>query len=182
MSLADNQSAMIEVLKQRLAGVVQEVRPHRGQFESLKEIQKIATRSPCVLVSYRGFKNVAELVKPQADVQWVVYVVAQERAGLDRTTIVSKVAESITNILMRQRWGLDCSHPMAISARNITTGDIDNAGLSLWAIAFDQNMEIENQGDNTAYIQLLEIFAQHEQAEGAPVASDLIHLEQEPQP
>lgn len=178
MSLADKQHTIIEVLKQRLSGVVQDVRPHRGQFKNLKEIKKIATCSPCVLVSYLSIKAPQEFTQPHADVRWVIYIVTEERFNLDRTTLASQITESLIHVLMRQDWGLDCNAPVNLTARNITTTDIDNEGMSLWAIAFDQNMPIETQGPNTAYTQLLEIVGEHKQAEGAPVARDHIAIEQ----
>lgn len=179
MSFYHVQQEIVSQLQQEFDGVLKTVEPHRGQFDSLSEIRKLASRSPTLLVSYRGFKNPVEMESGYltAEVPWLLYLLAEDRSKLKRDKACGTIAESVCQYLQRQTWGLDAAIPEGIISRNITNGEIDKAGLCLWSIAWQQNMTVQTSA-TTAIEKLREIFGEHEQAQ-APKARDLTTITQD---
>lgn len=178
MTLDTVQAAIVTVLQTRLAGAAAAVQEHRGQFDSLDEIKRLAIKNPAVLVSLRGFRNPMLLDADQvhATVQCVVYVLTADKAQLPRGRSATVLASAITAVLDDQRWGIEAGAPEDVVGRNITNNEIDKAGVCLWSIAWLQALPIAEPVSAT-YEQLSEIFGTH--VLGAEDrATDLIPVEQ----
>lgn len=147
MTLQTVRTALIDsVVAPAVAGAVQQVRAHRGQFRSLEEIKKIAVRNTAVLVAYRGFQNV-ERHHDQfiADVVWVAYSIAQDLSVKnDRNKTAGLIAEVLAGVISREAGNLSNAQedPKRLSAKNVSTLAIDKMGLSIWEVTWTQSMTI----------------------------------------
>lgn len=178
MTLTDMQAAIVETLETALAGAAATVQMHRGQFENLDEIRRLAVKNPAVLVSLRGFRHPERLaeIEVNATVQWVVYVLTADRPQLPRFISGTLLTAVVVSHLDDQRWGADTGAPEDIVARNITTTEIDKAGVCLWSVAWLQAGPITDTVAMT-YGRLNEIFGTHELG-NADQATDLITIAQ----
>ena len=163
MTLDGLQTAIVAGLDAMLDGAAAAVQGHRGQFESLDEIKRLAVKNPAVLVALRGFRNPMQLDLNElhATVQCVVYVLTADRPQLPRGTSAQVLVSIIAAALDDQRWGIDAGAPEDIVGRNITTNDIDKAGVCLWSIAWLQTAPIA-EPLAVSYGLLNEIFGTHE--------------------
>lgn len=178
MTLDGVQAAIVTRLETELAGAAASVQGHRGQFDSLDEIRRLAIKNPAVLVSCRGFRNPMMLAVDElhATVQWVVYVLTTDRPQLSRGQSAAVLVSAITAVLDDQRWGVDAGAPEDVVGRNITTNEIDKAGICLWSIAWLQAVPIAEPVAIT-YDRLTEIFGAHVLGT-EDQATDLITIEQ----
>lgn len=178
MTLDGMQAAIVATLESELAGAAANVQEHRGQFDSMDEIRRLATKNPAVLVSCRGFRNpmMLEADELHATVQWVVYVLTTDRPQLPRGRSGAVLASTVAALLDDQRWGIDAGAPEDVVGRNITSNEIDKAGICLWSIAWLQAVPIA-EPVATTYDRLNEIFGTH--VLGAEDrATDLISIDQ----
>lgn len=178
MTLDGVQAAIVTTLETELAGAAASVQGHRGQFDSLDEIRRLAIKNPAVLVSCRGFRNPMMLAVDElhATVQWVVYVLTSDRPQLPRGQSGSVLVSAIAAILDDQRWGVDAGAPEDVVGRNITTNEIDKAGICLWSVAWLQAVPVAEPVAVT-YDSLNEIFGTHELGT-EDRATDLISIDQ----
>lgn len=144
MTLFSLQQKIAADLRARLSqSVVGDIIGHRGQFESIKEIQKVALRKTALLVCYREFGNCQKIHGGvQADVDWVIYVVARDVGGKARDEVASAIGNFLVRLLYGNCWGVAIKRPEKIRGRNVTTHAIDNAGVCIWAITWTQCMPI----------------------------------------
>ncbi len=179
MNLYSHRQAIIEQLTEALPdGFPQEVRGHRGQFNSLKEIQKIAVRKTTALVACRGFTNAnADYGETVATVQWVIFVLTQE-GRQPRDELAGAIVNNVLKLLPNNDWGVAKSNPEKINGRNITSGDIDKAGMALWAITWQQDMPIDSQLSMADLDDFLLAHGDKDLDADAPEASDEITLPQ----
>ncbi len=148
-----------------------DIREHRGQFQSLDEIKNIALRSPSVLVSYRSFqqleRNGAELF---CNVLWAIHIVANDTRAERRNELTSGLAIAICDHIAEfgNAWSFAESYANSLSAVDLSTLALDQNGLSLWQITWQQQCKFEIKD----YSTLIDIFAGFDADHKAPGASD----------
>lgn len=144
MNLYDHRQKIIDDMRAALpSNVVRRVEGHRGQFSSLNEIKKLAVKSPAVLVAYTGFKKVdTEYGSIDADVDWVAFILAQDRGRTKRDEIASIVANGLLEVIRDHRRSWGAKEKGAVSGRNITSLAIDKAGMSVWLVRWTRKMEL----------------------------------------
>lgn len=179
-NLFEMQQAIVTTLTQKLpAGVPQEVREYRGQFMSLKELQKIATRKSAVLVAYHSFRDAeSETGQRCHSVRWVIYAVASNIGSQKKYEVAAAIINNLMTVLPSQDWGIAMENPQKITGRNVTSGPIDQAGLEVWAITFEQKMAVDTAITMNVLDDFLTAHGDKDMGEGVPSASDEINLPQ----
>ena len=112
---------------------------HRGQFESIDEIKRIALASPSVLVCFRGRQNSeAQGLETIGEVQWVVYVIAEDKRGAMRNVTATSVAFAIEDYLARNAnaWAFAEGAAERLTSADITSLAVDQTGLALWQVTW----------------------------------------------
>lgn len=187
MNFHETQRAFVEGIAAELPeNLVREVRSHRGQFTSRAEIQKIAVKSPCILLAYRGFTGANDdFGETRVNVQWVAYILTQDTRDAPRHDLASLILTALLKIVPGNDWADTIESAEKISGRNITSTDIDDIGISLWVVAWQQLMKIDAL-DVSALDNLLTIHGDHfgagnftdDEGNPAPLASDTVTLPQ----
>lgn len=139
MSLLDVRASIVTTLSAALPKGTS-VQPHRGRFDSAAEIQKFAAKAPAVLVAFVG----AAMRQPgsglaQMPANWAIYVITRDVPQLPRDAGAIALVEALMLQIGGNCWGrTDLAAPSEIRAQNLYAGSIDNLGVALWAVTFDQ--------------------------------------------
>jgi Bacteriophage Mu, Gp37 len=158
------------------AGLVNDVRGHRGQFESAKEVKKLAVKHPAVLVAYRGFSDAKkEYGEVTATVQWVVYVLTQD-GKKERAEVAGDIVSNLLKLIPGNDWGFANEEPEKLAGRNVTSSDVDQMGVSLWAVSWVQKMAIEDLTTLASLDDLTHVHGEKIVAANEPTAIDDITL------
>lgn len=118
-----------------------DVLAHRGQFQSIDEIKTIAVRSPTILVSFRSFsKTKGAFGKLQCEVLWALYVIATDARIERRNELAGTVALIVTDHVadVGTAWQFAEEEPINLAAVDLSTLAIDQAGIALWQITWQQ--------------------------------------------
>jgi hypothetical protein len=134
---------IVTTLQVLLDGIVnpKEVQTHRGQFESLQEIQTIAARSPAVRVAFRALQDShLENAVTVGNVLWVIHVFATDQRAEARNTLAGGIALKINALLAAKaaHWSFARDEAQQLSAVDLSTLTLDKAGISLWQITWSQ--------------------------------------------
>lgn len=180
MNLHQAQLTIIDVLRSSLPeGLPHELRPHRGQFESLKEVQQLALRKTAVLVAPRSFGAAgADFGEVATRVQWVAFVLTQDMPNAKRDQLGAVIVSNLLKVLPNNDWGFADSAPDQIAGRNVTSHELDRAGLCLWAISWTQVMAIGDQLALSDLDDFLIAYGEKNLGVDVPPASDEINLPQ----
>lgn len=139
MSLVDVRSAIVATLAAALpAGT--SVEAHRGRFDSAAEIQRFATKAPAVLVACVR----SQVLNPGSGLlvvraSWALFVITRDRPQLPRDTGALALTEALLLTVGGNSWGRsDVGEPTDLEATNLYAGTVDNLGVALWAVTFEQ--------------------------------------------
>lgn len=168
MSLLAVRTAIVTSLQDALpAGV--SVESHRGRFDSAAEIKRFATKAPAVLVAcVRSKLDDACEGMPILHASWAVFVITRDKPSLPRDEGALALVEAIALSVSGNTWALDdTSAPTAIDSRNLYSGAVDNLGVALWAVTFEQT--VTNPAIDDATLATMGVFATfHQDIDMAP--------------
>lgn len=118
---------------------------HRGQVTGA-EIARLSKRTPAVLTTCVGAAGVSEAGdgRADADLRLAAFVLAGDRSGLPRDRGALAVVEGILEWLPRFHpgAGLIAGPPEQIRAENLFSGELDRAGVALWAVSWRQTLRL----------------------------------------
>ncbi len=115
---------------------------HDGRF-GLKELRRIATHAPAVLVAVIGVPAVADPGTNEIDceLQIVAYIITRDGARLLRGKAARIIAQTLLLKVRANRWGLTgVGAPERLRADNLYSGDIDRHGVAIWAVLWRQKI------------------------------------------
>jgi phage gp37-like protein len=137
------QDAIANGLRDKLGDLV-DVSMHGGRF-TLEQIKRHTRRSPAVILACAGLPDLeiqggAERV---VTTRWVAMVMATDRERNTRDEKCIATVELILHLLGDQRWDLDDVHRTSdIDATNLFAPDVERHGLALWAVTWDQKVDL----------------------------------------
>lgn len=125
-----------------LAALKVDVRTHRGRF-TFDDLQTVAARPLSVLVSCLAVKR-AELQAGQVDCRcvWGAFVTAADKPQLGRDAAALAILTRLLLTIPGNSWGLELTAPEQIEAVNLYAGRTDEKGLAIWAITWEQVVEL----------------------------------------
>ncbi|WP_299733994.1 phage protein Gp37 [uncultured Endozoicomonas sp.] len=183
MSLETVKAAIVQHLttEYRQTRRVHKVEGHRGRFETVDEIKRIAARCPALLVSTDGVRNLGETYGRHqgiwGDASFCIYVLTKDLPGQPRDTQAEQLVGALAHTITDNDWGCEAQIPKNVDARNLTTTAIDRLGVALWAIAWRQAILIEQaEVLPLADFERLHIDYDLAEGDGEPVATDHIIL------
>lgn len=166
MTPIDARADIIARLQAVFAGAerIPDIREHRGQFQSLEEVQTMAVRSPCILVAYRSFQNMSRRHDElYCQVLWAIHVVAGDTRAERRNALASGVALLVADTFAQQAntWEFADGYADALTAVDISTLALDQAGVSLWQIVWQQDCHFTPPSDTTLLTEFMGFDAEH---------------------
>ena len=116
-----------------------------GSFD-LEEVKRIATRTPALVVTCLGVSklNVEGGAIGNASTKFALFAVATNTVKEMRDVAALTLAEAVLVDLPYQRWDNKANNvPVGISANNLYSASLDKQGVSLWAIQWNQEVDLE---------------------------------------
>lgn len=167
-AIEDARNAMVAAIAAALPSL-KTVETHRGRFDNPQEIKRFAVKSPAVLVGCLGFKSLLrEGGLNQLACKFAFYVIARDVPNTPREVYCQTIAEGLAALIKDADWGLsNALAPGAVDARNIYSAQVDQLGVGLWGLSFEQAFAVDAMSD--ADYQALNAFITfHEDTDMAP--------------
>lgn len=164
VSAAEN---IVAWLKTELEGTtpdrVEIVERHVGQFSTPEEVKRyLSGRSGCVRLAALRVRNITNRNGMTGLVTWAAYVMTTDSWGYPRDArcevLAGKIARRIT---VREAPRAMKAERMAenIGAENIYSGSLDNLGVSLWAVTWEQFFRLDDEIDMATLPEFLRLGA-----------------------
>jgi len=150
MTLNDVRGAIVNTLKADavLKALKADVRTHRGRF-TVEDLKTVAALPMSVLVSCLAVKG-AEAGDGMVSCRclWGAFPVTTDRpqAGRDASALV--ILTRLLEIIPTGLWGLDISAPRHVEATNLYSGQLDARGVAIWAVTWEQSVDLVLTADN----------------------------------
>lgn len=148
MSLVDVRDGIIATLATAL-GVNVAVQSHRGSFASAEEVKRFATKPAAVLVAPLRISRAEDIGGiAMLPVDWGVFVLTKDLPNLPRDAGALGLVQTIVMLAGDSDWGGQPVGPISnIEARNLYAATIDQLGIALWGIGFQQPVEVAQVSD-----------------------------------
>lgn len=171
------QAAIVDVVKARLPAL-KTVQSHGGSLTEA-ELRRWGAVAPAVFVSVLGVRNPNTRLLDNVDLVLCLYVATRNSPSGSRDDLALNLVQGLNQLLVAQRWESDCfvGLPTNVDSQNLFSTDLDKNGLSLWAITWQQTVEL---GAAVSLSELDDFIRAHTSYElgdeHSPVAEDLIIL------
>ena len=156
---------------------------HGGRFDA-KELQRVSTKSPAVLVAITRATGI-DLVHGQraGELTFAAFVCTRDTAEATRADMALQILDGLAGIIPGNRWGLDDaqSEPRSINAQNLFSAGVDRQGVALWGVSWTQSFVLSTDVDMDALNDFLTTVVDYDldtQQDGDPVGQDNISLPQ----
>lgn len=179
MSLIACRDGIVAAIKAAIPAL-KEVKSHAGRFD-LAELQRLAAKAPAVRVACLGVLSAkATPGCVEITVSWAAFVIAKDQRGLKRDAAALALITAIMPTIPGNLWGLDnVDAPDKIRADNLYSGKLDQKGVALWGVRWQQDMQL-GQLDEATLEAFNTLFVDWDLApiDGTTDTSDDITLEQ----
>ena len=142
---------------------VEIVERHVGQFSTPDEVKRyLSGRSGCVRLAALRVRNITNRSGMTGLVTWAAYVMTTDSWGYARDARCEVLAGKIARrISVREAPRAMKAERMAenISAENIYSGGLDNFGVSLWAVTWEQIFRLDDEIDMATLPEFLRLGA-----------------------
>lgn len=139
-TLDDVRTAIVDTLKidAALKGLDVDVRTHRGRF-TMEDLKIIAARPMSCLVSFLAVKR-AELQSGEVRCRCLfgAFVVTIDKPKVSRDSSALVITTRLLMLIPGNLWGLEISAPENIDAVNLYSGNLNEKGVALWAVTWEQ--------------------------------------------
>ena len=125
---------------------------HDGRFRAA-ELGRWALRAPAVLVAWLGTPKTETpgVLWTDCDHQFGAFVVTRDSPGLKRGQAARSIVYVLLLLLPRARWGFFSAAGIGaaeqVRAANLYSGEVDKAGVALWAVTWRQALRLEAAED-----------------------------------
>ncbi|WP_078000350.1 hypothetical protein [Edwardsiella tarda] len=134
---------------------VKVIERHIGQFNTPAEVKTyLSDRSGCVRVAALRIRNIRQRAGGTVgDVTWAAYVMATDSWGYSRDTrceiLVGKLARRIAS--REAAAGMKAERAAStINADNIYSGGLNDLGVTMWAVTWEQEFRLDDEIDINA--------------------------------
>ncbi|MEW8796934.1 hypothetical protein AB2523_25180 [Klebsiella michiganensis] len=154
---------------------------HIGQFSTPAEVKTYLTdRDGCIRLAALRVRNIrAQAGGTTGDVTWAAYVMATDAWGYSRDTRCEVlVGKLVRRIVSRGATAAMRAERMAISvnAENIYSGGLNDLGLTMWAVTWEQEFRLDEEIDLAALPDFLRLGATLQVSEDAAPVKDIINV------
>lgn len=164
---------------------VKVIERHIGQFNTPAEVKTyLSDRDGCVRIAALRVRNIRYSGGLVGDITWAAYVMATDSWGYARDTR----CEILVGKLVRRIAAKDAARGMkaeraadAISAENIYSGGLNDLGLTMWAVTWEQQFRLDESIDLSTLPDFLRLGATFSHNGGASEIKDVINI-REPNP
>jgi hypothetical protein len=117
---------------------------HGGEFD-LDELKQYGLKAPCAVLSLLGF-DVINMSggTPEGNAHWGCVVLTKDKPGQVRGDSAIQLGEVVASQLMLA-WapgGGGSQRPMGMQARNLFGRKLDNTGIAMWSLEWNQKMDL----------------------------------------
>lgn len=165
---------------------VKVIERHIGQFNTPAEVKTyLSDRNGCIRVAALRIRNIRSRAGGTiGDVTWAAYVMATDAWGYPRDTrceiLVGKLARRIAS--REAASGMRAERAAsAISADNIYTSGLNDLGLTMWAVTWEQEFRLDEEIDISTLPDFLRLGATFSVNDGATNIDGVINV-REPNP
>ncbi|MEB6425748.1 hypothetical protein [Citrobacter freundii] len=159
---------------------------HIGQFNTPAEVKTwLSDRDGCVRIAALRVRNIRNRAGGTiGDITWAAYVMATDAWGYSRDTrceiLVGKLARRIASRDAASGMGAERA-ASTISAENIYSGGLNELGLTMWAVTWEQEFRLDEEIDISTLPDFLRIGATLSVNGGATSIDGVINV-REPNP
>lgn len=133
--------AQYEAALRTIGGTVQ-VSTHGGAFNQ-KELERYSKAAPHVVLTLLGFEPELQAGMAVAEARWGVMCFTKQTPGVPRTDSAIALAEAAVQVLLPLFAGQELGgRPNSMSARNVYSTPLDFSGTAMWAIEWNQTLEL----------------------------------------
>lgn len=165
---------------------VKVIERHIGQFNTPAEVKTyLSDRNGCIRVAALRIRNIRSRAGGTiGDVTWAAYVMATDAWGHPRDTrceiLVGKLARRIASREAASGMGAERA-ASTISADNIYTSGLNDLGLTMWAVTWEQEFRLDEEIDISTLPDFLRLGATFSVNDGATNIDGVINV-REPNP
>lgn len=126
------------------------VTTHGGRFTE-EELKRWGVNAPCAVVAAVGFDGIEReggvLI---ADVSWATFLVTKDSLTAKRDEAALLLAVKLLQVITpEQRWDVEgTAEAMEIKAQNLFGSKLDGMGVALWAVTWQQKVDINTVNDD----------------------------------
>ncbi|HCZ9100920.1 TPA: hypothetical protein O4G09_004019 [Klebsiella michiganensis] len=172
---------LLNATKQNNPDRVSVIERHIGQFSTPAEVKTYLTdRDGCIRVAALRVRNIRHLAGGTVgDVTWAAYVMATDAWGYSRDTrcevLVGKLARRIVS---RGAAAAMRAERMAtsVNAENIYSGGLNELGLTMWAVTWEQEFRLDDEIDLATLPDFLRLGATLQVGDGTAPIEGVINV------
>ncbi|HCA9136635.1 TPA: hypothetical protein MYJ36_003854 [Klebsiella quasipneumoniae] len=154
---------------------------HIGQFSTPAEVKTwLSDRDGCIRLAALRVRNIrAQAGGTVGDITWAAYVMATDAWGYARDTrcevLVGKLVRRIVqrgaaNGMKAERLAT------SVSADNIYSGGLNELGLTMWAVTWEQEFRLDDEIDLATLPDFLRLGATLQVGDGTPPIEGVINV------
>jgi hypothetical protein len=174
ITLADIQAAMVATFNSQLPQL-KTCEAHEGRFDA-NELKRVAARCPALYVACLGLgQPTTEGGGVEAPTRWGVFAVTKDnRKPGDRIDQALNLVQAATVILAQQDWGLSATYsdPTRVSSQNLFSSNTSAQGVSMWAVTWTQQFELEDGLDWDSLNDFLTAAGESTTTDGAAITTE----------
>lgn len=126
------------------------VTTHGGRFDEA-QLRAWGANAPCAVVAAVGFGDIVrEGGVLNADVSWATFLVTKDTLTAKRDEAALLLAVKLLQVITpEQRWDVEgTAEATAIKAQNLFGAKLDGMGVALWAITWQQKVDINTVNES----------------------------------
>ncbi|HCB1501071.1 hypothetical protein [Klebsiella oxytoca] len=154
---------------------------HIGQFSTPAEVKTYLTdRDGCIRLAALRARNIrAQAGGTVGDITWAAYIMATDAWGYPRDTRCEVlVGKLVRRIVQRGAAnGMKAERPAtSVSADNIYSGGLNELGLTMWAVTWEQEFRLDDEIDLATLPDFLRLGATLQVGDGTTPIEDVINV------
>jgi len=141
MSLTALRAAVVSSIASNIS-TFRAVQAHGGKF-NVEELKRIAVQSPACLITMLGGPFTRQGVQAVGAVQIVAFVVTGGTSATKRDEAALVLAEALAGLVAENKWDYEhAKAPERMALGNLYSGELDRAGVALWAVTWTQQADL----------------------------------------
>lgn len=154
---------------------------HIGQFSTPAEVKTYLTdRDGCIRLAALRVRNIrAQAGGTVGDITWAAYIMATDAWGYPRDTRCEVlVGKLVRRIVQRGAAnGMKAERPAtSVSADNIYSGGLNELGLTMWAVTWEQEFRLDDEIDLATLPDFLRLGATLQVGDGSAPIEGVINV------
>jgi phage gp37-like protein len=149
-ALADMRTAIVEALRVKLGAAAKTVEAYEGALEP-EELKRVFRATPAVLLVCPGIASVEDFGGSVVALpRWALFVLTSDADARKRGEQALALAEAALAIVVDSPWGFG-NKVEQLRAENLYNAAVDQLGVALWAITWQQGFEFTMTVNSAAF-------------------------------